>query len=610
MIKRLIFVFLIFFFVFFFVFLVFLFIYPSTVLCSNNHSAEKGVIDLSKENIDHICPLKGEWGFKSLEDNNLSELEPGEAGESFIEVPSDWREKTGKRYTSGVYSLEIILPDNLNKNINITIPDLYEIIKVKVNGKNSYFSGDWEENKTGYTQKNIIIKETGRVKIDIAVKNVIFRMGGLYHPPLLGSVELKNKFQFIGIFKEAIIIGILFYIVLSHSFLFFTGFPNRKIIFLVLAALFYGLRGLLTGNINIPRFYSQIPLSLAYKLEYAFSFMGSAAIVVFSESITVWNSLIKKRGCKIIFVLGLIFTAACFLVPLKTLSRSVYVLQIFSISSLLFLIIINLPGVIQKKRSSIFIFIGGVIFFILVFLDIIYVNGSSLPFINSSQLGILLFLIAQSIALFTNISNAYLRAEDVANELEIEVENRTIELKKANDELKRLSTTDFLTGCNNRRSFFEIAERQIAISSRHNRPISILMLDIDNFKKINDKFGHGVGDAALKFITECCENELRKSDVLARLGGDEFVILLPETNIDDAFTISERIRKKITEVTSQEAAGLPPLSISGGLITLVKGETIFKALEIADYLLYQAKKNGRNQINLKPIEEISKLREF
>ncbi len=589
MFKRLIFVVL----VCLCVLICFLFFYPGIVLCSKEHSAENGVLDLSKESMNSICALTGEWRFKPLEYSGKVK------SETFIEVPSDWFEKTGKRYTSGVYSLEILLPDNIDKEISITIPNLYEIINVKINKEDVFSAGDWDTNRLDYTRKSITIMAREKIELDIAVKNIMFRNGGLYLPPIICTTELKNKNDFIGIFRETIAIGILFYIVFTHSLLFFTGFPNRNIFFMVLAALFYALRGLLTGNLNILQFYPDIPLVLAYRLEYLFSFMGLASIVIFSASLIKTDDSIKIKGCKILFMAGVIFAAASLLVSLKILSFSIYILDAFSVLCLLFLIIIHLSGVIKKQKYSIIMFIGSSIFFLLVVLDIVYIDGIYTQFTNTSQLGILIFLIAQSIALAKTVSNAFLKAEKIARKLEKDVKKRTVELKKANDELKRLSTTDFLTGCNNRRSFFEITERQIAISSRHNRPISILLIDIDDFKKINDKFGHGVGDTALKFITQCCENELRKSDVLARLGGDEFVILLPETNIDDAFTISERIRKKITEMTPKKDAGLPNLSISGGLITLIKGETIFKALERADYLLYQAKKNGRNQIQRK-----------
>ena len=113
------------------------------------------------------------------------------------------------------------------------------------------------------------------------------------------------------------------------------------------------------------------------------------------------------------------------------------------------------------------------------------------------------------------------------------------------DKLKELATVDSMTGLFNRRHFFSLAEIEWAQYQRHWRSLSLLMMDIDQFKSINDRFGHDVGDLVIIHIADICRQEKRKSDVVARFGGEEFLLLLPETNVDEAQNVAERLRRLV-----------------------------------------------------------------
>jgi len=183
-------------------------------------------------------------------------------------------------------------------------------------------------------------------------------------------------------------------------------------------------------------------------------------------------------------------------------------------------------------------------------------------------------------------------------ELEEKVKERTSALESANEKLKLLATTDPLTGVNNRRSFFEQAEQKFKAFKRYKRPQVIMMIDIDYFKQINDKWGHGIGDEAIKCCTNTCLECIRETDLLGRLGGEEFAILLPETELTDAKLIAERIRSSVTINASNIDANLK-MTVSIGIFQL--GETIktfHGALEKADLALYEAKNKGRNRVEV------------
>jgi diguanylate cyclase (GGDEF)-like protein/PAS domain S-box-containing protein len=166
------------------------------------------------------------------------------------------------------------------------------------------------------------------------------------------------------------------------------------------------------------------------------------------------------------------------------------------------------------------------------------------------------------------------------------------------EELARQATTDELTGVRNRRSLLEIARQEFTRGVRYNQPLSVLMLDIDHFKAINDSYGHDVGDRVLRAVADACRDELRDSDVLGRLGGEEFGIVLPNTSREGALAVAERLRACIDGLRMQGEWGdeiAPKVSI--GVACMRGASGIEVMLKRADQALYAAKAAGRNRVS-------------
>jgi diguanylate cyclase (GGDEF)-like protein/PAS domain S-box-containing protein len=161
---------------------------------------------------------------------------------------------------------------------------------------------------------------------------------------------------------------------------------------------------------------------------------------------------------------------------------------------------------------------------------------------------------------------------------------------------RELANTDHLTGIYNRRFFFDFAKKLIKISSRTSSPISMMMIDIDFFKKINDTFGHLIGDEIIKYLTKNIETFLRKSDLFARLGGEEFVILLPETDLTSSLIIAEKIRMLFVENIYKKDDILIPFTISIGVYQYKNEALLEQFIQKADEALYKAKNKGRNRV--------------
>jgi len=171
--------------------------------------------------------------------------------------------------------------------------------------------------------------------------------------------------------------------------------------------------------------------------------------------------------------------------------------------------------------------------------------------------------------------------------------------KAMEDELRRLASTDPLTGIFNRRHLMDQGERELRRARRYGTDLALLILDIDHFKRINDKHGHGVGDDALKAMVRLCQNHLREIDVMCRLGGEEFVAILPETSDSAAMIAAERLRAAVEEnsMTLPDGTDLR-FTISIGLTAVRPSDNALSdVLSRADEALYEAKGAGRNRVH-------------
>lgn len=168
-------------------------------------------------------------------------------------------------------------------------------------------------------------------------------------------------------------------------------------------------------------------------------------------------------------------------------------------------------------------------------------------------------------------------------------------LKAALARAEQLARTDYLTGVANARYFFELAGAEIDRARRYERPFSLAYIDVDNFKSVNDRLGHGAGDALLRIMADSIRGRIRTSDVLARLGGDEFALLLPEAGYDAAQVAVRKIRAGLAEVMQNKGW---PVTFSIGVVTCVSppDTTLDELVKVADGLMYSVKRSGKNMI--------------
>jgi len=176
---------------------------------------------------------------------------------------------------------------------------------------------------------------------------------------------------------------------------------------------------------------------------------------------------------------------------------------------------------------------------------------------------------------------------------------RELKITKLQNELKRLASTDSMTHLYNRRHFIQLSNQTIALARREKRKISLVMLDIDKFKNINDTYGHQTGDEVIVSLSDILKENSRKSDIVCRYGGEEFVLLLPDANLDRAYTVAEKIREKAERFCLEtESNKQLHFTVSLGIseLSLEAENSLESALKKADDALYRAKESGRNRV--------------
>jgi diguanylate cyclase (GGDEF)-like protein len=183
--------------------------------------------------------------------------------------------------------------------------------------------------------------------------------------------------------------------------------------------------------------------------------------------------------------------------------------------------------------------------------------------------------------------------QTLANQAALVIENVRLYKK-----MQHLAITDTLTGVYNRRGLFEHGQREINRAIRTSRPLAAIMLDIDHFKQVNDAHSHAVGDQVLKALAKLCLDNLREVDIFGRYGGEEFAILLPETDIETAYQVAQRLRQCISETAIQSTKGVISITVSIG-IACSEGEVnnLAVLLDRADTAMYEAKRSGRNKVS-------------
>jgi diguanylate cyclase (GGDEF)-like protein len=363
---------------------------------------------------------------------------------------------------------------------------------------------------------------------------------------------------------------------------------------------------LFTGEYVIVRIFPAIPFGLLIRIEYlsyflAVLFGNQLFKLLYPDEYFPWQT-------RIVQAVTAIFSALVILTPITLFTKSIFIFYLFSLLVIIYIVIVCGIAVKRGRRGALIFLVGVLVMAIATVNDNLY-SSFIINTGNFVDLGMIVFVFCQALVLSLRLTEAFTREEQLSHQLaelnaglEVQVETRTAELRAACESIKELSIRDQLTGCFNRLFLNEQFPKEIDRALRYGHSLSVIMADIDHFKKINDSCGHQAGDAVLAEIGRIFIGSLRdKVDWAFRYGGEEFVVLIPETDLEGATVVAEKLRRNIAEAVVATTAGPISVTASFGVSGFgsppLKSEVSMKEMiNEVDTLLYQAKEAGRNRV--------------
>jgi diguanylate cyclase (GGDEF)-like protein len=321
---------------------------------------------------------------------------------------------------------------------------------------------------------------------------------------------------------------------------------------------------------------SKVILGAEYSYPFALDIASIAVLSLFGAG-ALWLTSHQRLGSAGYLLASTFFVSA-------TLGLVLFAQAFYVMSATYLISIITAGAIIGGGSTYLFAFTGS----IAISLHWFNTWGTGLnPASGFEPASSLLILGSQIVLFFGTAAILY----SLSNQVQ-----RTIDhLHEQADRLVDLAQTDPLTGLPNRRYFIEILEREFNRARRYHRPLSLLYLDLDEFKELNDRHGHLFGDEILRGSSRSLKSVLRSTDLLARIGGDEFAVLLPETNLGDAQNVARKLRRALIAFGQQISPIVPPLTFCGGISQLREADgSIDDMLARADSAQYLAKDMGKD----------------
>ena len=415
------------------------------------------------------------------------------------------------------------------------------------------------EEKEFYIQ----IKSTGSLNLGISIKNT--------KDYILFSI---TQIKWLSFYFGAV------FIMLMYNFILYLIIKNRSFLYYVLFHLSYLIFAASLSGISFELFWPQTPELNKYILPISMPLAGTFALLFSIHFLNIKN--FNSKLSNILYFFAILSFIVAFSIFFIGYSLAIQIGSFITFIGVLLLFIVSFYLVfIKKDRNSVFFIIAWSFFLsgvAISHLSNIGIIPSILLTNYSSQIGSFFEVLLLSIGLAYYYN--YLR-------------KKHIELTYNNTLLLKLSHTDMLTKSFNRRYFYEQAKLHLENSKRDNDKISLLMLDLDFFKRINDKFGHNIGDKALIDFANICKNSIRENDIFARFGGEEFVIFLPNTNQKQAYYVALKIQNNLKNYTFSY---LPNLSLTVSIGISSNHFDLEMLLKYADLALYEAKNSGRDTI--------------
>ncbi|WP_110428828.1 diguanylate cyclase [Glaciecola sp. KUL10] len=579
-----------------------------------------GHLDISTINLasEQSIPLEGDWHFywNTLVDASQGYTESKSIQPSTLYAPNSWTAQIfdGVKLPSkgyATYRTRIKL-DRLYQHLAIKIPSMGTAYRLYIGeyllAEGGIVSADPDIAKSQYNPGIFNFKPPDEeFTITVQVSNHEFYWGGMWHALRLSTPDVIQEEQYRKTLKTTFIVAIFFTIAAFNFIQFSLRTENVLPLLIAISCLMLAMRELEDSQllhlaniaklafetnvkINFLTFYASTPILVSY---FYFSFRQE-----YNRSVVKWISI-----ASITLSLFVLFTSP------STFSSTMFYYQIFIIPAMLYVFWGLLKAVIRKRDNANLLMFGTTLLFATMLNDILRSLGI-LDTVLLVSFGLVGFIMCQNYltylyfinasdenkVLSMTLANKNKSLEELSHSLEEQVKERTTALAQANARLETLANEDPLTLLPNRRGLMVHIEQAKKTLSRSGQAFCLILIDFDHFKKLNDALGHDVGDLVLESGGRLMKSVIREQDLVGRWGGEEFLLLMPNTEIDGASVVAEKLRSQVEQILSEEIKST--VTITLGIAQCGRSETIESCLKRADEALYKGKELGRNRVEL------------
>ncbi len=584
---------------------------PSGGFRESGTRAVRGVMDLREQDLHAhgIMDLRGQWEFYwsrlLAPDDFKGKIRPAMTG--FLEVPGLWNGYgvDGKKLEGegfATFRLVILLPGG-ERLYGIKITEIESAYRLWVNGKELVRGGvvgtsaegmkaSWKRNEVYFSMN------ADRAEVILQVSNFTHRKGGPEEVIKFGHGAdiARNKYHRYGI--ELFLVGGIFIMGLYHCILYLLRRRDKSTLYFALFCFSVAARALFGGEKIFLDIFPCLNWGAAVTVEYLvlLSLLPFAALF-FHSIFTDEMSVTVVRGIMAVIAVLMIAVIAT---PPSVFTFLVVPYELAVTAFGIYVIIVMIMAALRKKRGALVLLAGSVCLFAAVISDILYNNllidtGYLQAF--STAAGLFIFFLAQSGILAMRFSSAFDIAETLSLDLERKVDERTAELREERNKLARIAIVDDLTELYNRRYSLEYLKSEFHRFNRYGAVFSVIVIDMDRFREVNETHGHLAGDDVLREVGIVLKTSTRVSDSCGRFGGEEFIVILPETVKEPAGAIGEKIRVRIESLVFTSESGRFSTTCSVVIVEASRNDDDFSTiLQRADAALIRAKEQGGNRV--------------